>query len=95
MGNLCSPKVRVPVYPAEHFYVTTNPLPGISTDLPCIRDFDSCIYAREYNSGFLIGGFEKTAKPAFLNMKLIPPDWKKDMPIDWKHFSKQIKTIAI
>lgn len=68
--------------------MTTDPLPGINADLPCIRDFDSCIYDREYNSGFLIGGFEKTAKPAFLNMKLIPPDWKKDMPIDWKHFSK-------
>ncbi|KAL4119079.1 hypothetical protein QTP88_011944 [Uroleucon formosanum] len=86
VGNLCSPKVRVPVYPAEHFYVTTSPLPGIGVDLPCIRDFDSHIYAREYNSGFLVGGFEKIAKPAFLNMKLIPPDWKKDMPSDWKHF---------
>ncbi|VVC25267.1 Hypothetical protein CINCED_3A003153 [Cinara cedri] len=86
MGNLCYPKVRVPVYPAEHFYVTTSPLPGIGVDLPYIRDFDSHIYAREYNSGFLVGGFEKIAKPAFLNMKLIPSDWKKDMPQDWKHF---------
>jgi len=80
----------VPVYPAEHFYVTTSPLPEIGVDLPCIRDFDSHIYAREYNSGFLVGGFEKIAKPAFLNMKLIPPDWKKDMPLDWNHFSKLI-----
>ncbi|XP_050540511.1 pyruvate dehydrogenase phosphatase regulatory subunit, mitochondrial-like isoform X2 [Daktulosphaira vitifoliae] len=86
VGNLCSPKVRVPVYPAEHFYVTTNPLSGVNDDLPCLRDFDSHIYAREYNSGFLIGGFEKVAKPAFLNTALIPADWKKDMPQDWKHF---------
>lgn len=32
---------------------------------PAIRDPDGNIYIREFNGGFLCGGFEKWAKPSF------------------------------
>lgn len=88
VGSLCTTKVRVPVQPAEHFYVTTNPLPGVTHDLPYIRDFDSSIYIREFNGGFMVGGFEPNAKPAFVNYRTIPENWKSNVPADWQHFSE-------
>lgn len=60
---------------------------GIDENLPCVRDFDSYTYAREYEKGFMIGWFEPEAKPAFLKGK-IPKDWKKYLRYDWKHISK-------
>lgn len=81
--------MRVPVYPAEHFYVTTNPLPGVPHNIPYVRDFDSAIYIRELNGGFMVGGFEPTAKPAFTQHHFIPDDWKNTLPSDWDHFGMQ------
>nr|XP_018910548.1 PREDICTED: pyruvate dehydrogenase phosphatase regulatory subunit, mitochondrial-like isoform X2 [Bemisia tabaci] len=86
LGLKSEPKVRIPVYPAEHYYAKTTPISGISDNLPYIRDFDSHIYMREYNGGFLVGGFEPQAKPAFLGHKGVPGDWKKQLPADWDHF---------
>lgn len=88
LGQLCTSKVRVPVYPAEHFYVITNPMPDIHNNLPCVRDFDSATYIREYNGGFLVGAFEPEAKPAFMDYRTIPENWKYKLPDGWKHFGK-------
>lgn len=60
---------------------------GVTRELPYIRDFDSSIYIRQYNDGFMVGGFEPLAKPAFTSYRLIPEDWKNTLPADWEHFS--------
>lgn len=76
------------MYPAEHFYVTTSPIHGVPHDLPYVRDYDSSLYIRELNGGFMVGGFEPEAKPAFTNYRLIPENWKSTLPTDWDHFSE-------
>nr|CAD7398058.1 unnamed protein product [Timema cristinae] len=85
LGLRCSPTVRIPALPAEHFYVTTPPMADLDPWLPCVRDYDSHTYAREWEGGFMVGGFEKEAKPAF-NGGDVPLDWKNNLPQDWKHF---------
>nr|CAD7402376.1 unnamed protein product [Timema poppensis] len=85
LGLRCSPTVRIPALPAEHFYVTTPPMADLDPWLPCVRDYDSHTYAREWEGGFMVGGFEKEAKPAF-NGGDVPVDWKNNLPQDWKHF---------
>nr|CAD7592919.1 unnamed protein product [Timema genevievae] len=85
LGLRCSPTVRIPALPAEHFYVTTPPVADLDPWLPCVRDYDSHTYAREWEGGFMVGGFEKEAKPAF-NGGDVPVDWKNNLPQDWKHF---------
>ena len=50
--------VSIPLYPAEHFYVITEPIKDLSKTLPVIRDFDSSVYFKEDAGKLLIGIFE-------------------------------------
>jgi 4-methylaminobutanoate oxidase (formaldehyde-forming) len=77
--------VDVPLHAAEHFYIVTEPLSGVSRDLPVLRDTDGYIYVREEVGGLLMGGFEPAAKP--WGMDGIPADFKFSLlPEDWDHF---------
>lgn len=85
LGLQCNPKVRIPAYPAEHFYAVTGTLSQkMNETLPIVRDYDSHTYAREYNNGLMIGWFEPEAKPAFEKGK-VPKDWEKHINVDLKH----------
>ena len=55
--------VDVPLYAAEHFYVVTEPIAGVTPDLPVMRDPDGYIYYKEEVGGLVMGGFEPVAKP--------------------------------
>ena len=55
--------VDVPLYAAEHFYIVTEPIPGVTPDLPVMRDPDGYIYYKEEVGGLVMGGFEPVAKP--------------------------------
>ena len=55
--------VALPLHASEHFYIVTDPLPGVTPDLPVLRDTDGFIYVREEVGGLLMGGFEPVAKP--------------------------------
>ena len=83
------PKVRVPAYPVQLFYMKSGDLPGMPTadSLPYIRDYDSNVYVRQYDKGFMVGGFEKNAKAAFVDHLKVPRDWKTKLEQDWNHFS--------
>ena len=35
------------LYPAEHFYIITEPIKDLAKDLPVIRDFDNRTYIKE------------------------------------------------
>jgi glycine cleavage system T protein len=77
--------VTVPLHAAEHFYIVTEPMAGVSRDLPVLRDTDGYIYVREEVGGLLMGGFEPAAKP--WGMDGIPADFKFALlPEDWEHF---------
>uniref|UniRef100_A0A1Y9H9H8 Pyruvate dehydrogenase phosphatase regulatory subunit, mitochondrial n=1 Tax=Anopheles farauti TaxID=69004 RepID=A0A1Y9H9H8_9DIPT len=88
LGLKCKPPVRVPAYPAKHYYALTPNL-NLPTDddnlLPCIRDYDSNLYVRQYDQSLLVGWFEKEAKPAFEDTKDIPKDWQHHLQQDNSH----------
>ncbi|MCP5072717.1 MAG: FAD-dependent oxidoreductase [Rhodobacteraceae bacterium] len=77
--------VRVPLYPAEHFYVVTEPMAAIIPDLPVLRDTDGHVYVKEDAGKWLVGAFEPTGKP--LRMDQLPADTPFiELPEDWDHF---------
>ena len=77
--------VTVPLHASEHFYIVTEPMAGVTPDLPVLRDPDGYIYVREEVGGLLMGGFEPVAKP--WGMEGIPADFAFSLlPEDWEHF---------
>jgi len=77
--------VSVPLHAAEHFYIVTEPMAGVTRDLPVLRDTDGYIYVREEVGGLLMGGFEPAAKP--WGMHGIPEEFRFSLlPEDWEHF---------
>jgi 4-methylaminobutanoate oxidase (formaldehyde-forming) len=63
LGKLAG--VTVPLHSAEHYYLTTHPIKGITVDTPVMRDPDSYTYYREWSGGLMVGGFEPVCKPVF------------------------------
>jgi glycine cleavage system T protein len=55
--------VSVPLHAAEHFYIVTQPIPGLPSGLPVLRDADACSYFKEDAGKLLVGWFEPEAKP--------------------------------
>jgi len=55
--------VAVPLHAAEHFYIVTEPMAGLTADLPILRDADACSYFKEDAGKLLVGWFEPQAKP--------------------------------
>jgi 4-methylaminobutanoate oxidase (formaldehyde-forming) len=83
LGQLAG--VTIPLHASEHFYIVTDPLPGVTPDLPVLRDTDGYIYVREEVGGLLMGGFEPVAKP--WGVAGIPADFAFSLlPEDWDHF---------
>ncbi|HEV8615478.1 MAG TPA: FAD-binding oxidoreductase, partial [Methylomirabilota bacterium] len=77
--------VNVPLHASEHFYIVTEPMAGVTRDLPVLRDTDGYIYVREEVGGLLMGGFEPVAKP--WGMDGVPADFAFSLlPEDWEHF---------
>jgi glycine cleavage system aminomethyltransferase T/glycine/D-amino acid oxidase-like deaminating enzyme len=77
--------VVVPLHAAEHFYIVTEPIPGLSGNLPVLRDPDNCFYVKEDAGKLLLGCFEPTAKP--WGAEGIPEDFCFDqLPADVDHF---------
>jgi 4-methylaminobutanoate oxidase (formaldehyde-forming) len=77
--------VNVPLYAAEHFYLVTKAIAGVSTDMPVIRDPDGYLYYKEEVGGLVMGGFEPKAKP--WNVDPIPDGFEFQLlPEDWDHF---------
>ncbi len=74
--------VTVPLYAAEHFYIVTERIAGVTPDFPVVRDPDGCIYYKEEVGGLVMGGFEPVAKPWHVSpipdgfeFQLLPEDW--------------------
>ena len=77
--------VAVPLQSAEHFYIVTEPMPGVTPAMPVIRDPDGYIYFKEEVGGVVMGGFEPVAKP--WNVDRIPDRFEFQLlPEDWDQF---------
>ena len=57
--------VSIPLYPAEHFYIITEPIKDLPKDLAVLRDFDDRLYLKEDAGKLLVGIFEGKSIPAF------------------------------
>ena len=86
--------VALPLHASEHFYIVTEPMAGVSPNLPVLRDPDGYIYVREEVGGLLMGGFEPVAKP--WGMEGIPADFAFSLlPEDWDHFEVLMEQAVI
>jgi 4-methylaminobutanoate oxidase (formaldehyde-forming) len=84
IGLMCG--VSVPLHACEHFYVVTEPIDDLQTNLPVLRDMDGCAYYKEDAGKLLLGAFERSAKP--WGMDGIPEDFCFDeLPEDFDHFA--------
>lgn len=78
-------KTLVPLHACEHFYVVTDPIEGVTPDLPVLRDPDNYAYFKEDAGKILLGAFEPQAKP--WGMDGIREDFCFDeLPSDMDHF---------
>ena len=78
--------VTVPLHAAEHFYLVTEPMPGLAPDLPVLRFPDDTAYLREEAGKLMVGFFEPGAKPWATHG--IPDDAEfVTLPEDWDHLA--------
>jgi glycine cleavage system aminomethyltransferase T/glycine/D-amino acid oxidase-like deaminating enzyme len=84
-GLAAAAGVAVPLHAAEHFYIVTEPIPGLPPGLPVLRVQDECAYYKEDAGKLLLGCFEPVAKP--WGMGGIREDFCFDtLPEDVGHF---------
>jgi len=76
--------VTVPLHACEHMYIVTQPIAGVESDLPVLRDPDGHIYVKEEVHGLLMGGFDPWAKPwgtdgipEGFSFSTLKEDWEK------------------
>ncbi len=94
LGKLCSPPVRVPIFPAEHFFLTYQKIDELEgKQLPNVRDYDSHIYFRTWNDSLLVGAFEPNARP-WVNNPGGPGGggWSEITEDHWLHFAPFISS---
>ena len=79
--------VSIPNQATEHYYLITEPIKGITRQLPIIEDPSSHAYYREEGGGLMIGLFEPVCAPWMVegipddfSFGEIPPDWDRMTP---------------
>lgn len=78
--------VDIPLQACEHFYIVTEPLAGLTPNLPVLRDPDNCAYFKEDAGKLLLGAFEPNAKPWAVDG--IPASFEfTELPYDFEHFA--------
>jgi heterotetrameric sarcosine oxidase gamma subunit len=85
VGELCG--VNVPLHSSEHIYAITEPIEGVTRELPILRDPDGFTYFREdAGGGLLVGGFEPRAKPWVAPDQIPYPFEFQLLGDDWSQF---------
>jgi heterotetrameric sarcosine oxidase gamma subunit len=80
IGKTCGAKI--PLHAAEHYYLVTEPMEGMHSNLPVLRDQDRFSYFKEDAGKLLLGFFEPNAVPWGMNG--IPEQFCfDDLPADW------------
>jgi 4-methylaminobutanoate oxidase (formaldehyde-forming) len=79
--------VNIPLQAAEHYYLITEPVPGVHSDLPVLEDPASYGYFREEGGGLMFGLFESVCAPwkvdgvpENFSFGELPPDWDRMAP---------------
>ena len=84
--------VSIPLYPAEHFYVITEPMKDLPKNIPVLRDFNDSLYLKEDAGKMLIGIFEGKSIPAFNKTNRVPEDFSfGEFPDNFEHFEPYLE----
>jgi 4-methylaminobutanoate oxidase (formaldehyde-forming) len=76
--------VNVPLQACEHFYIVTEPIDGMTTGVPTVRDPGNYTYFKEETGKIMAGFFEPRGK--IWNLDGIPRDFSfGTLPEDWEH----------
>ncbi len=85
--------VSIPLYPAEHFYIITEPIKDLSNNLPVIRDFDNRTYIKEDAGKILVGIFEGNSIPAWNKTNVVPEDFSfGEFQENFEHFEPYLNS---
>jgi 4-methylaminobutanoate oxidase (formaldehyde-forming) len=89
----------VPLHAAEHFYIVTEAVEGISPTMPVLRDPDGCGYFKEDAGKLLVGWFEPVAKPWGMPVlgkrHSIPEEFCfTSLPEDFEHIAPLMESAA-
>ena len=89
----------VPLHAAEHFYIVTEAVEGISPTMPVLRDPDGCGYFKEDAGKLLVGWFEPVSKPWGMTQRGgrsgIPESFCFDsLPEDYEHIAPLMESAA-
>ena len=85
--------VSIPLYPAEHFYIITEPIKNLSNNLPVIRDFDNRTYIKEDAGKILVGIFEGNSIPAWNKTNVVPEDFSfGEFQENFEHFEPYLNS---
>ena len=79
--------VAIPLQAAEHYYLLTEPVEGVSPDWPVLEDPANFGYFREEGGGLMLGLFEAECAPwqvqgipEDFSFGVLPPDWERMSP---------------
>ncbi len=79
--------VNVPLVSVQHQYAVTEPMDGVTPDLPTLRDPDRLTYYKEEVGGLVMGGYEPDPLP--WAVEGIPEDFHFTLlDSDWEQFEQ-------
>ena len=82
--------VTIPLQAAEHYYLLTEPVEGVSPDWPVLEDPARFGYFREEGGGLMLGLFEAECAP--WRVEGVPPDFSFGvLPPDWERMSPYLE----
>ena len=80
--------INVPLVSVQHHYAITEPIEGVTPDLPTLRDPDRLTYYKEEVGGLIVGGYEpnplpwaEQGIPEGSHFTLLDPDWDHFAPV--------------
>ena len=84
--------INIPLYPAEHFYVITEPINDLPKNIPVLRDFNDSLYLKEDAGKMLVGIFEGKSIPAFNKTNRVPENFSfGEFPENFEHFEPYLE----
>lgn len=83
--------VNIPLQSAEHYYLITDAIPGLSSSCPVLEDPGSHGYFREEVGGLMIGLFEPICAP--WKVSGVPEDFSfGEIEPDWERMGPYVET---
>ncbi len=82
--------ITVPLQPIRHQYIITEPVAGVSPEMPTIRDPDLRTYFKEEVGGLVMGGYEPNPQPWTTGD--VPDQWEFQLfDDDYDHFAQHME----